>query len=175
MKRMSNWVKGLLGLAALVTCGLALSGCFPSAKEIPFETVSECPDSYYESHEPALVVVLGRTELGSLPRLMSPYGFDLERALDKTDFSVYYLLVAFHGQEMSGGYRIETLNIQQSSGQIEVKARFTSPESGAILSVTSPCDVVRMKRTDIGSGKFTFILIDDSSGKKVARTTYTLP
>ncbi len=174
MGRMSNWFKELLGVQMLVVFGLMLTGCSPSAKEIPFETISEYPISYYEQSEPALVAVSDRAGLESLPRLMS-HGFDVDKALSETDFSTCFLLVAFQGLQGSGGHSIEVLDIQRSGERIEVRAKFTSPESGATLLVTSPYHVVRVKRTDLGSGKLTFVLIDDSLGEEVAKVAHTLP
>ena len=173
--RESNWLKSPLAVATLVFCGLALTRCLPSTSEIPFEAVSECPDSDYDLGEPALVVVSTRTEIESLPALLPPYGFDLERALDETDFSLYSVLVAFHGQETSGGYGIQIRSIGLSRDRVEVKAKFTSPVAGATLGVSSPCHVVRVPRSSLGSGKYEFVLVDESSEKTVAGVTYTLP
>jgi hypothetical protein len=144
-----------------------------SAEELPFEIVSEYPISYYEQSEPTLVVVSDRAGLESLPRLVSD-DVDVDKALHETDFSACFLLVAFQGVEMSGGYSIEMVGIQRSGKRIEVRAKFISPEGGATLGVTSPYQVVRVKKEDLGADKFTFVLIDDTSGEKVAKVAYDL-
>ena len=160
-------------LQILVVFGLMLASCSSLAKDLPFETVSEYPISDYEQSEPALVVALDRAGLASLPRLMSD-GLNVEEALRETDFSTWFLLVAFQGVQMSGGHSIEVLGIERLGERIEVKAEFIGPESGATLGVTSPYHVVRVKKEDLGTGKFTFVLIDDLSGEEVAEADYDL-
>jgi hypothetical protein len=160
-------------LQILVAVGLMLASCSSSAKELPFETVSGYPISDYEQSKPALVAVMDRAGLASLPRLMSD-GLDVGKALRETDFSTWFLLVAFQGVQMSGGHRIEVLGIERSGERIEVKARFIRPESGATLGVTSPYHVVCVKKEDLGADKFTFVLIDDLSGEEVAKVAYDL-
>jgi hypothetical protein len=170
----SKWFTDLLALQMLVVFGLVLTGCSSSAEELPFEVVSGHAISYYEQGEPALIGVSDREGLESLPRLMSR-GFDVDKALNETDFSTDFLLVAFQGVQGSGGHSIEVLSIRRSRGRIEVKAKFTSPESGAHLGMTSPYHAVRLKKADLGSGRFTSVLIDDSSGEEVAKVAHTLP
>ena len=156
----------------LVVFGLMLATCSSSAKDLPFETVSQYPVSDYEG-EPALEVVLDRAGLESLPRLMAR-GLDVDKALRETDFSTWFLLVAFQGIQMSGGHSIEVLDIGRSGERVEVRAKFISPESGATLGVTSPYHVVRVKKVDLGADRFTFVLIDDLSGEEVAKVAYDL-
>jgi hypothetical protein len=157
----------------LVVFGLMLASCSSSARDLPFETISEYPISDYEQSEPTLVVVLDRACLESLPRLLSD-GLDVDQVLRDTDFSTWFLLVAFQGVQMSGGHRIEVLGIERSGQRIEVKAKFIGPESGATLGVTSPYHIVRVKKQDLGTRRFTFVLIDDLSGEEVAEAAYDL-
>ena len=173
MRMTSNWFRDLLALQMLVVFGLMLAGCSSSAEELSFEVVSGHAVSYYEQSEPALIVISDRAGLESLPWLGSR-GLDVDEALNETDFSTDFLLVAFQGLQGSGGHSIEVLGIQRSRGRIELRAKFTSPESGAILAVTSPYHAVRLKKADLGSGRFTFVLIDDSSGEEVAKVAHTL-
>jgi hypothetical protein len=174
MRMTSKWFRDLLALQMLVVFGLIFTGCSSSAEELPFEVVSAHPISSYEQSEPALVVVSDREGLQSLPRLMSQ-DLDVDKALNETDFSTDFLLVAHQGLQMSGGHSIEVLGIRRSGERIELRARFTSPESGATLAVTSPYHAVRLKKAALGSGRFTFVLTDDSSGEEVAEVAHSLP
>lgn len=160
-------------LQILVAFALMLASCSSSATDLPFETVSMYPISDYEQSEPVLVVVLDRAGLESLPRLMSD-GLDVDNALRETDFSTWFLIVAFQGVQMSGGHSIEVLGIERTGERIEVKTRFISPESGATLGVTSPYHVVRVRKEDLGENRFTFVLIDDLSGEELAEVVYDL-
>jgi len=158
-------------LKTLVVFGLMLISCSSSDHDLPFETVSEYPISDYEQSEPTLMVVLDRAGLESLPRLFSD-GLAVDQTLSETDFSAWFLLVAFQGVQMSGGHRIEVLGIERSGERIEVKANFIRPESGATLGVTSPYHAVRVKKQDLGAERFTFVLIDNLSGEEVAKVGY---
>jgi hypothetical protein len=170
--RVTQYGSERLTLRMLVVFGLVLARCSSLAKEIPFEAVCEYPISDYES-EPMLVVVSDQAGLKSLPGLMSQ-GLDVDKALNETDFSTHFLLVAFQGLQMSGGHSIEVLGIQRWGERIEVRAKFTSPEAGATLGVTSPYHLVRVKREKLRAGRFTFVLIDASSGEEVARVAHDL-
>jgi hypothetical protein len=165
-------LKEMLALRILVVFGLVLAGCSSLAKEIPFEAVCEYPLSDCES-EPMLAVVSDQADLESLSGLMAQ-GLDVDKALNETDFPNEFLLVAFQGLQMSGGHSIEVLGIQQSGERIEVRAEFTSPQGGATLGVTSPYHLVRVKKEDLGPGRFTFVLVDDSSGEEMAKVAHDL-
>ena len=160
-------------LQMLVTLGLMLASCSSSAKELPFETVSKYPVSDYEQREPGLEVILDQAGLESLP-WMGSQGLDLANALRETDFSTWFLLVAFQGVQMSGGHSIEVLGIERTGKRVNVNTRFISPESGATLGVTSPYHVVRVRKEDLGADRFTFVLIDDLSREELAKAVYDL-
>jgi hypothetical protein len=182
MKKLGDVVKGLAGLlllAGLVATPVTttLGGCSPTQKEVPFETVSKHSSSDYEPREPKLVVVSKESELQSLLVLRPPHGLDLNQALSKIDFSLHFLLVAFQGYQPTGGYQIEVQNIQQLGKEIQVRAKFVRPKPAEIVrhGTTRPYHLVRVGKTDLeGKGRFTFVLVDDSSGKEVAKTVHTL-
>ena len=182
MKEPGDVLKGVAGvllLAGLVAVSVTtiLGGCSPTQKEVPFETVSKHSSSDYEPREPELVVVSKETELPSLFVLRPPHGLDLNQALSKIDFSIHFLLVAFQGYQPTGGYQIEIQSIQQLGKEIQVHARFVRPKPTEVVrhGTTRPYHLVLVRKTDLeGKGRFTFVLVDDLSGKEVAKKVHTL-
>ena len=165
-----DWPIRLAGLIMLVALLALVGGCSSPPKEIPFEPIALCEASYYEEYDPKIMIVSEEGELEELPGISSPYGFDLEKALSEIDFSVDFLIVAFQGHQLTGGYEIEILDLQQRGKRVEIGARFISPASRATLNTPSPCHLIRVSRADLTiAGRLTFVLVDDLSGKEVAK------
>lgn len=150
---------------------VTLAGCSPS-RDIPFESLSTYDTSKWTEKLPGLVIIAEEKDVKVLATFI--YSRPLEElvASDKADLSTWCLIAVFQGLQGTGGYQIEVQNIQQSGKTIQIYAKFIRPTLTEPVSLgqTQPYHLVRIRKTDLsGQGQFTFVLIDDSLEKEVAK------
>jgi hypothetical protein len=77
----------------------------------------------------------------------------------------------FQGQKNTGGYSIRISGIERRGDQLVVRATFSAPGPGAIVTqaLTSPAHVVSIAAAD-AAGLREAVLIDDSGAER-ARTS----
>jgi hypothetical protein len=83
------------------------------------------------------------------------------------------MVAVFQGQQTTGGYSIHITGVDRRGDQLLVRATFTSPGPGAIVTqvLTSPAHVVSIAAAD-AAGLHEAILFDET-GAEQARTTIT--
>ena len=77
---------------------------------------------------------------------------------------------AFQGEQATGGYAIRITGVERSQDRLVVRATFTAPPQGAIVTqvITSPAHVVGITSTD-AAGLREAVLLDEK-GTERART-----
>ncbi len=82
------------------------------------------------------------------------------------------LVAAFQGQQNTGGYSIRVTAIERSGDQLVVRATFSSPGPGVIVTqvLTSPAHVVSIASAD-AAGLREAILIDGSGAERARINT----
>jgi hypothetical protein len=83
------------------------------------------------------------------------------------------MVAAFQGQQYTGGYAIHITAIERRGDQLVVRATFTSPGPGAVVTqvLTAPAHVVSIGAAD-AAGLREAVLLDES-GTQVARVIIT--
>lgn len=83
------------------------------------------------------------------------------------------MVAVFQGQQTTGGYSVRVTGIERRGDQLLVRATFTSPGPGAIVTqvLTSPAHVVSIAAAD-AAGLHEAVLFDET-GAEQARTTIT--
>jgi hypothetical protein len=82
------------------------------------------------------------------------------------------LVAVFQGQQRTGGYAIRVNGVERRGDQLVVRATFTRPGPGAIVTqvLTSPAHVVSVASAD-AAGLREAILIDDSGAERARINT----
>jgi hypothetical protein len=83
------------------------------------------------------------------------------------------MIAVFQGQQSTGGYTVHITAVERSGDQLVVRATFTRPVPGAIVTqvLTAPAQVVSIDAT-AAAGLHVAVLLDEN-GAEVARTDTT--
>ncbi|MDP9252013.1 MAG: protease complex subunit PrcB family protein, partial [Chloroflexota bacterium] len=82
------------------------------------------------------------------------------------------MVVAFQGQQNTGGYAIRITSVERRGDQLLVRATFTRPGPDAFVTqvLTSPAHVVSIAAAD-AAGLREAILFDESGAERARATT----
>lgn len=83
------------------------------------------------------------------------------------------MIAVFQGQQSTGGYSVHITAVERSGDELVVRARFTRPAPGAIVTqvLTAPAHVVSIDAT-AAAGLHVAVLLDEN-GAEVARADTT--
>lgn len=172
---MPRFLQNLLFIFLFST--LLASGCTTPPQAVPFESVMKGVWSDWKNIA-NVTIPADKADVEVLSALVPSRQLDeLEVPLTQIDLSTYALIAVFQGYQGFGGFEVEVQHIQRLGKQVKIYARFISPAPNdfVTLATTSPYHVVRVKRADLPpAGEVTFVLIDETSGKEVARESYSL-
>jgi hypothetical protein len=134
----------------------------PSSRSVVFTEVTTTSQS---RHDGDVTLIVGtndasRTAIARLlPNAATPDG--------------RVLVAVFQGQQRTGGHAIRVTAIERRGDQLVVRATFTSPAPGAMVTqvLTSPAHVVSIPSAD-ASGVREAVLVDET-GVERARTSTT--
>lgn len=166
----------------LLFSSLLFSSCITAPQIVPFESILKSHVNIYQENSiriqhPDIRVVASSAELEPLNKLIFQWEYRENTVpLYQTNFSTHILIIVFQGDKNSGGFEIKVQRIQRSGAQVDVYATFFSPKPSDLAAIggTSPYHIVRVQRADMPStGEMTFVLLDEASGKGIARVRYT--
>lgn len=134
----------------------------PSASSVAFAEVATTSQARDDSG-PTLVIGTSDAARAMIARLVLGASASTGRVV----------VAAFQGQQTTGGYAIHITAIERRGDQLLVRATFTSPGPGAIVTqvLTAPAHVVSIAAAD-AAGLREAILYDESGAER-ARTTIT--
>jgi len=134
----------------------------PASRSIPFTEVTTTSRA---RHDTGATLVVGTSDASRAT---------IERLVPSATVSAGRVMVAvFQGEQRTGGYAIRVSAIERRGDQILVRATFSAPGPGAIVTqaLTSPAHVVSIAAAD-ATGLRDGVLLDET-GTERARVTIT--
>jgi len=128
-------------------------------------TFTEVSSGSYGRHDTGPAIVVGTND---------QWRATLERLVDGVDIpDGRVAVVAFQGQQRSGGFAIHIERIERNGDRLIVHAKFGEPKPGDMvtMALTSPVHVVSIASVDAKDLKDAVLL--DSTGAERARVTVT--
>ncbi len=152
----------LLIVAISATSGIA--GCGQAQRNVPFQDVVQGTDSAYgaEGAPAPTAVVRVIADETSLRAFGSEFIPNAQGSLTGIDLNQEFIVATLMGSKPTAGYSIMVSSISQKNTDVFVQVAQVQPAPGAVLAqmITSPYDVVRIKRTDVNpGGSLTFHMI----------------
>jgi hypothetical protein len=134
----------------------------PSSRSVVFTEVTTTSQSRHDG-DATLIVGTSDASRAAIARLLPNAAAPDGRVL----------VVVFQGQQRTGGHAIRVTAIERRGDQLVVRATFTSPAPGAMVTqvLTSPAHVVAIPSAD-ASGVREAVLVDET-GVERARTSTT--
>ena len=70
--------------------------------------------------------------------------------LPSVNFNESMIIAVYMGEQLSGGFNVEILEIKETEDLIVVVTKFTNPDSeqGVILALTQPFHMIKINKTD---------------------------
>lgn len=126
----------------------------PPARDLIWETLA-AGNQAVGVDAPEYLLITNEGEL--LSAWNRAYGSQLTvPPLPDVDFSRETILAVFMGQQPSGGYNLDVLDVKLEAGDAYVDVIFNEPAEGAITTqaLTSPWAILRVIRRDVNAGWF---------------------
>lgn len=135
------------------------------------DQVSGKSDYSYED-VPRLKVITSPSDAQSLNGQVYP---EVLEQVQSVDFSTFFVMAVFQGQQDTTGYSVEVTDVELRDGTVFVYANFNEPSPGNVVgeTLTSPYYILKVQKTEGIKGSFIFVLIAD--GEEVFRQTYVIP
>lgn len=135
------------------------------------DQVSGKSDYSYED-VPRLKVITSPSNVQSLSGQVYP---EVLEQVQSVDFSKFFVIAVFQGQQDTTGYFVEVTNVELREGTVFVYANFNEPSPGDVVgeTLTSPYYILKVRKTEGVTGSLTFVLI--ANGEEVIRQTYVIP
>ncbi len=138
-----------------------VAGCGKSERIVGFQDVVRGADSAYgaegaQAPAPVLVII---TDSQALSRFGSEFIPNAQSELSGIDLTQEFVIAALTGSKPTAGYAVEVSGILQGGAEVTVQVELKQPQPGAVLAqvVTSPYDVVRVRRGELDPrGSLTF-------------------
>jgi len=156
----------VLAAALLAVLGAILPGCRSQERELAFETIdrriSPGTGEYYESREPALIIIATPHEAAQLDNFVNPEAIEHLKGMD---YDNYFALAVFQGWKFSGGYEVNLARISSRNNQITVEVNFQEPLPGFQRTdqVTSPYHLVEVEKPAALENRQSFVLRENGN------------
>ena len=146
-----TFIRIMLGLLAFSAGGAACSTPLPADGTLPFETIEQKKDAaeigqqHNTSVQPGILVFSDLTALSDVETWFSSAA---RNQLQIINYRSYFTIVVFQGWQLTGGYGVEILRIEERGEVIRVIASFERPggEQEGTGFVTSPYHLVQVRR-----------------------------
>ncbi len=135
------------------------------------DQVSGKSDYSYED-VPRLKVITSSSDVQSLSGQVYP---EVLEQIHTVNFSTFFVIAVFQGQQYTTGYSVEVTDIELKEGTVFVYANFNEPSPGEVVgeTLTSPYYILKVRKIEDLKGSLTFVLI--ANGEEVTRQTYVIP
>jgi len=131
----------------------AVPGCGQSQRTVAFQEVVRGSDYAYGAEgvpapTPVLRVITDAQALAAFGSELIP---NAQGALGGVDLSQEFVIATLQGSKPTGGYSINVSAVSQQNDDVFVRVEIKEPQPGAVLTqmITSPYDVVRVRRADL--------------------------
>ena len=172
MKRMTGWLKRVLGPLALVFL-TALVGCGAIPRELSFETIERQAaggrGELWEAEEPGLMVIATAEELNQIDNLVTQ---EAQEKLRQVDYDAYFVVAAFLGKRTSNpGFQVE--RVVRRGSQITLYA--LDQGDGFLAAITSPYQLIEVRKEGKWGRQFTFKLRFTEGEQRIVSVSHHIP
>jgi len=183
-RKFNRAAAGPLGAAILAAFLLACASCGgkEAGRDIPFaelERGSSFPRAEEEAggSRPSIEVAADRAGWEALWARVHPPSLENEAPPPpELDTASDVAVGVFQGIKPTGGYSVAVSSVRARGNAVEVAVRLTEPSPGSMVTqaFTSPYQLVRISRSDLGiRGQARFLLLDEA-GNRLAEADTSL-